>query len=64
VFQRRQHVINLFMWPAQPEVNDSETGTGRQGDHLAHWHASGMHHWEVSNPNQAELREFVRATRQ
>jgi anti-sigma factor RsiW len=64
VYQRRQHVINLFMWPAQPEVNDSETVTARQGYHLAHWHVSGMSYWAVSNLNQAELREFGRAMRQ
>jgi anti-sigma factor RsiW len=64
VYQRRQHVINLFMWPAQSEVNSSETVTARQGYHLAHWQVSGMSYWAVSNLNQAELREFVRAMRQ
>ena len=36
----------------------------RQGYHLAHWQASGMSYWAVSNLNQAELQEFVRAVRQ
>jgi anti-sigma factor RsiW len=64
VYQRRQHVINLFMWPAEPEVDGDETVTTRQGYHLAHWHMSGMSYWAVSNLNQAELHEFVQAMRQ
>jgi anti-sigma factor RsiW len=36
----------------------------RQGYHLAHWQASGMRYWVVSNLNRGELQEFVRAVRQ
>ena len=36
----------------------------RQGYHLAHWQVSGLSYWAVSNLNQAELQEFVRAVRQ
>jgi anti-sigma factor RsiW len=64
VYQRREHVINLFTWPAQPEAGGHETMVTRQGYHLAHWRVSGMSYWAVSNLNQRELREFVRAVRQ
>jgi anti-sigma factor RsiW len=64
VYQRREHVINLFTWPAQPEAGGDETMATRQGYHLAHWHVSGMSYWAVSNLNQRELQEFVRAVRQ
>jgi anti-sigma factor RsiW len=64
VYQRREHVINLFTWPAQPGANGSETMLTRQGYHLAHWHLSGMSYWAVSNLNPRELQEFVRAVRQ
>jgi len=64
VYQRREHVINLFMWPAQPQAGGNATMVTRQGYHLAHWQVSGMSYWAVSNLNQAELQEFVRAVRQ
>ena len=41
VYQRRAHVINLFMWPAQPEVGGNETMVTRQGYHLVHWQEAG-----------------------
>jgi len=64
VYQRREHVINLFTWPAQPEADGDETMVTRQGYQLAHWHVSGMSYWAVSNLNPRELQEFVRAARQ
>jgi anti-sigma factor RsiW len=64
VYQRREHVINLFIWPAQPEAGGTETMLTRQGYHLGHWHASGMSYWAVSNLNQRELQEFAEAVRQ
>lgn len=64
VYQRRAHVINLFMWPAQPEIDGHETIVTRQGYHLVHWQEAGMSYWAVSNLNPAELQEFVRAVRQ
>lgn len=64
VYQRREHVINLFMWPAQPATSGDATMVTRHGYHLAHWRGSGLSYWAVSNLNQAELQEFVRAVRQ
>ena len=64
VYRRREHVINLFTWPAQPETGDREATMTRQGYHLVHWQASGLSHWAVSNLNRGELHEFVRAVRQ
>jgi anti-sigma factor RsiW len=57
-------VINLFMWPAQPEIGGNATMVTRQSYHLAHWQVSGLSYWAVSNLNQAELQEFVQAVRQ
>ena len=64
VYQRREHVINLFMSPAQPEIGGYESIVTRQGYHLAHWQEADMSYWAVSNLNQRELQEFVRAVRQ
>jgi anti-sigma factor RsiW len=63
VYQRRQHVINLFMWPARPELDRDQSMVTRQGYHLARWHEAGMSFWVVSNVNRRELQEFVRAVR-
>jgi anti-sigma factor RsiW len=63
VYQRREHVINLFIWPAQPEAGGAQTTLTRQGYHLVHWHASGMRYWAVSNLNRRELQEFVQTVR-
>jgi len=58
VYQRRKHLINLFIWPAS-------TGSGqqmvmRQGYNLLHWTQSGMTYWAVSDLNSTELQELVR----
>ena len=64
VYQRREHVINLFIWPARPEAGRTETMLTRQGYHLARRHATGTSYWAVSNLNQREPQEFVQAVRQ
>jgi anti-sigma factor RsiW len=59
VYHRRQHVINLFVWPA-PERADSEIQTTeRQGYHVLHWTKAHMDYWAVSDLNAQELTEFA-----
>jgi anti-sigma factor RsiW len=63
VYRRRQHVINLLVWPAGGE---GEVGPGsemKQGYHVVHWRQGGMSWWAVSDLNAAELGEFVRLVR-
>jgi anti-sigma factor RsiW len=60
VYQRRQHVINVFVWPA----TDRAPATGAQtirGFHVRHWVRDNMSFWAVSDLNDAELNELVRA---
>lgn len=64
VYRRRDHAINLFIWPARPAADGNETKLTHQGYHLVHWQASGISFWAVSNLNQRELQEFVQAVRQ
>ena len=62
VYQRRQHAINLFIFPS----DESETGNkmlARQGFNLVHWDKGGMAFWAVSDMNLAELQEFAQAIR-
>lgn len=60
VYQRRQHFINLFIWPATERAETSERTFARQGYNLINWKRAGMSYWAVSDLNTNELQEFVR----
>ena len=60
VYQRRLHPINVYIWPATDRTAASDTRTIR-GFQVRHWIRSGMSFWAVSDLNDAELGEFVRA---
>jgi len=65
VYGRRQHVINVFLWPAGRRGGSSETGgTGggeftRQGYHVLHWTTPEFTYWVASDLGLPELRDFV-----
>ncbi len=59
VYQRHNHFINLFIWPATRSSNTTQKPAVRQGYNLIHWNESGMTFWAVSDLNPAELREFA-----
>ena len=59
VYGRRQHLINVFMWPRHEET--SETGQlARQGYHLLQWATPEYAYWVVSDLGLPELKDFVR----
>lgn len=58
VYQRRQHTINLFTWPAQTAPHAVERST-RDGFHVMHWNRGGMEWWAVSDLNAVELLEVA-----
>jgi anti-sigma factor RsiW len=60
VYQRRKHVINLFVWPSTSESAVSTTTQTRQGYHMINWTEGGLTFWAVSDLNEEELGEFVR----
>jgi anti-sigma factor RsiW len=64
VYQRQQHTINLFLWPAIHDVDLAQTTRMRHGYNLIHWTVSEMTYWVVSNLNMSELQEFVRLIQQ
>ena len=65
VYRRRQHVINVFVWPVSREADSTaETSVSRQGYNLLHWSGSGMSFWAVSDLNIAELKQFKQLFRQ
>lgn len=60
VYRHRQHLINLFIWPASRDQNSpAKTTFARQGYNLIHWEHSGMVFWVVSDLNSTELRDLV-----
>jgi anti-sigma factor RsiW len=54
VYQRRQHLVNLYIWPS-PNSSDSATTTTRQGYNMIHWTRAGMTWWLASDVNAADL---------
>ena len=58
VYQRRQHFVNLFVFPSVDNLESGNKMTARQGYNLIHWSRSGMTFWAVSDINLGELQEF------
>ena len=64
VYGRRQHLINVFLWPASRGPGRDPGETVRQGYHLLHWTTPEYTYWVVSDLGLAELREFAGLLRQ
>jgi anti-sigma factor RsiW len=63
VYKRRDHVINLFVWPAADRSPQSPRTLTLQGYHVIHWSDGDLTYWAASDLNEAELREFVELIR-
>jgi anti-sigma factor RsiW len=64
VYTRGQHTINVFVWPEASDAVRSPEARAIRGFHVRHWTAAGMSYWAVSDVNDAELDQFVRALQQ
>jgi len=64
VYRRHQHIINLYVWPADSIVERGSSHRTRDGYNLLHWTAEGDVWWAVSDLNIEELREFEARLRQ
>jgi anti-sigma factor RsiW len=60
VYQRSQHLINLFVWPSTNDIADRQIEFASQGYNLIHWSKSGMSYWLISELNRGELTECAR----
>jgi anti-sigma factor RsiW len=61
VYLRRQHVINVFSWPAGGAAGGSAKRemTDEKGYHLVHWRNGGTEYWVASDVGVADLTRFV-----
>jgi len=59
VYKRRQHVINLFLWPSSDSDSKPRSMVLRGYNVVFETH-SQMTYWAVSDLNAAELTEFLR----
>jgi anti-sigma factor RsiW len=60
VYERRQHTINLVIWPQSTSTAADDVRSIR-GFQLRHWSRDGMSFWAVSDLNEAELADFEHA---
>lgn len=58
IYQRREHRINVFVWPAAPGPKDEQTLT-KNGYNMVAWNQDGMRMWAVSDLNAKELSAFA-----
>jgi anti-sigma factor RsiW len=59
VYQRRQHIINVYSSPADKAGDSALEATTVNGYHVLRWSHDGLTQWAVSDINAKELREFV-----
>ncbi|MDB6114689.1 MAG: hypothetical protein JWQ62_1634 [Lacunisphaera sp.] len=62
VFRRRQHAINLFIWPANPDTLPIRQ-SARNGYHAESWAQGGLNFLAISEIPAAELSQFASAFR-
>jgi len=62
VYGRRQHMINVYSWPAASgPANSPAAASTLRGYHLVTWTEDGLTYWAVSDLNAPELQTFVNA---
>lgn len=63
VYQRRQHLISVYVWPSAADSGGGAEHTPvqtRQGYHMLSWTSGGMTRWAISDLNEQELAELAR----
>ena len=63
VYRRRQHVINVYVWPSPGAADSVAATSARQGYNMIHWTRAGANWWAVSDLNTTELENFVNLLR-
>jgi len=61
VYERRQHTINVFVFPVRDEAPAGASVGTIRGFHVRHWVRGGTHFLAVSDLNETELTQFCQA---
>ncbi len=59
VYQRRQHLINVFIWPADKQTDNNLHSESTQGYNMFFWERDGMYLCAVSDLSIGELQQFA-----
>ncbi len=59
VYRHRQHIVNVFIWPAADVGDLAPQWIVQQGYNIAHWTESGMNYWVISDADRSGLNDFV-----
>ena len=59
VYGRRQHLINVFLWPVARRPAATPASRTHQGYHLLHWATADYTYWVVSDLGLPELGDFA-----
>jgi anti-sigma factor RsiW len=66
IYQRRKHIINVYVWPdaiagvASSAQTSAQTLEPRQGYNMIHWASGGFQFWAISDVGASDLADFVR----
>lgn len=58
VYKRKQHWVNVYMWPAGDEPDTDATAAARNGYNMVSWTKGGIAHTAVSDLNLTELHQL------
>lgn len=61
VYRRREHVINLFVWPQPGAADAAAEAETEEGYRLLRWVRSGLEFWAVSDIDLSDLQAFQAA---
>ena len=61
VYARRQHMINVYVWPSADDAASPPRPSARNGYHFVAWRAGGLEYHAVSDLNATELDAFAAA---
>jgi anti-sigma factor RsiW len=63
VYERRKHLINLYLWPDESGADTSPRSVSSEGYHMIFWQSGGMYFCAVSDVNADELGQFAQLLR-
>jgi anti-sigma factor RsiW len=59
VYQRRLHIINLFIWPSASGRTTAAESFEKDGYNVLHWERDGFAFWAVSDVSAGDLTAFA-----